>query len=200
MSGRKTGIIILAAGSSSRLGKPKQLLSYQHKTLLNNTIEAAKKAANGLVLVILGGNSDLIEESISPSDISIVYNPDWEEGISSSIRLGLAVMGKEVEDPDRVILTVCDQPFVTAEVFGRLVDEADGSGKGIIASSYGGTLGTPVLFDKMYFSELFLLKGAEGAKKVINKFKETVAAVRFDKGEIDIDTPEDYNRLLNDIS
>jgi len=199
MTGGKTGIIILAAGSSSRLGQPKQLLSYQHKSLLDNTIEEAKKATDGLVLVILGGNRVQIEENIDHSGIRIVGNPDWEEGISSSIRLGLAKAGEENEDLDRVILTVCDQPFITAEIFRGLISKEASSGKGIVASSYGGTLGTPVLFDKRYFSELSLLKGAEGAKKVITKFKDTVAAVAFEKGEIDIDTPEDYNRLLNNI-
>jgi len=199
MTGGKTGIIILAAGSSSRLGQPKQLLSYQHKSLLDNTIEEAKKATDGLVLVILGGNRVQIEENIDHSGIRIVGNPDWEEGISSSIRLGLAIAGEENEDLDRVILTVCDQPFITAEIFRGLISKEASSGKGIVASSYGGTLGTPVLFDKRYFSELSLLKGTEGAKKVITKFKDIVAAVAFEKGEIDIDTPEDYNRLLNNI-
>jgi len=199
MTGGKTGIIILAAGSSSRLGQPKQLLSYQHKSLLDNTIEEAKKATDGLVLVILGGNRGQIEENIDHTGIRIIGNPDWEEGISSSIRLGLAIAGEENKDLDRVILTVCDQPFITAEIFRGLISKEASSGKGIVASSYGGTLGTPVLFDKRYFSELTLLKGAEGAKKVITKFKDTVAAVAFEKGEIDIDTPEDYNRLLNNI-
>ena len=197
MRGGKTAIIILAAGSSSRLGQPKQLLSYQHKSLLNNTIEAAKKATVGLVLVILGHNRELIEKSIEHSAVSLIYNADWEEGMSSSIRSGLAILEKE-EDIQRVILTVCDQPFISAKTFNGLIDEAANSGKNIVASIYGGILGTPVLFDKIYFDELKLLKGAEGAKKIINKFKE-IAAVTFHKGEIDIDTPEDYQRLLNNI-
>jgi molybdenum cofactor cytidylyltransferase len=199
MSSTNTAIIILAAGSSSRLGRPKQLLSYQHKSLLDNTIEEAKKATDGAVLVILGGNHALIEKNITRSAISIVYNPDWEEGMSSSIRLGLAVLKNENAELKNVILTVCDQPFITAEVFGGLIQEAEASGKGIVASSYGGTLGTPVWFDQLYFNELSLLKGTEGAKKVVKKFAAQVASVTFEKGEIDIDTPEDYNRLLNTI-
>ena len=199
MSTGNTGVIILAAGSSSRLGQPKQLLSYQHKSLLDNTIDEAKKATDGAVLVILGGNHEQIKNNITRTDISIVYNPDWEEGMSSSIRLGLAVLKKENEGLQNVILAVCDQPFVTAQIFRELINEAESSGKGIVASSYGGTLGTPVLFDQRYFSELALLKGTEGAKKVVTKFKENVASVTFEKGEIDIDTPEDYNRLLNTI-
>ena len=194
-----TPIIILAAGSSSRLGQPKQLLSYQHKSLLDNAIEEAKKATDGPVLVILGGNRELIEKSITRSDIQLIYNPGWEEGMASSIRLGLAVSKEANPALERIIFTVCDQPFVTAELFRALVNEAAASGKGIVASSYGDTFGTPVLFDKKYFDELTLLKGAEGAKKIVTKFTDQVAAVTFEKGEIDIDTPDDYNRLLNTI-
>lgn len=199
MSNPKTGIVILAAGSSSRLGRPKQLLSYHHKSLLDNTIEEAKKATDGLVLVILGGNRDVIENNIIQSGVTICYNPDWEEGMSSSIRLGLALCRKEHEELEQLIFTVCDQPFISADIFRGLISGAADTGKGIVASSYGGTLGTPVLFDQKYFDELTALKGEEGAKKIVTKFKDEVAAVTFEKGGIDIDTPEDYNRLLNTI-
>jgi len=191
----KTGILILAAGSSSRMGQPKQLLSYQHKTLLANTIESAKSAADGIVLVILGGNHMLVAEQLTADDI--LYNEGWEEGISSSIRIGLAEMIKRYPALDQVILSVCDQPFITEKIFKSLIKEAEIPGKSIVASSYLGTIGTPVLFDKKHFGDLAVLKGKEGAKIILNKFKEQVASVPFEKGEIDIDTPDDYNRLIN---
>jgi molybdenum cofactor cytidylyltransferase len=196
---QKTAILILAAGSSSRLGQPKQLLSYQHKTLLQNTIEAAQKVPAEKVLVILGDNHELISAGIGSTGVQSVYNEDWEIGMSSSIRLGLARLLVEDTTLDAVILTVCDQPFITDKVFRALLAEARTSVRSIIASSYSGTLGTPVLFGRRYFEELALLEGTEGAKTLLIKYQDQVASVPFDKGEIDIDTPEDYNKLISSI-
>lgn len=193
----KFGIIVLAAGSSSRLGAPKQLLSYNDKNLLDHVIEEAKKTADGIVVVILGGNRLQIEENTKTSGITIIYNPDWEEGISSSIRTGLAVLTKENKDLDGVILTVCDQPFITEGLFKTLITNARSTGKSIVASAYSGTLGTPVLFTPVHFSDLENLKGKEGAKILLEKFRENVASVPFENGEIDIDTPEDYKKLID---
>jgi molybdenum cofactor cytidylyltransferase len=194
---QKVGILILAAGPSSRLGSPKQLLSYQDKTLLNHTIDAAKTAQDGIVVVILGGNHELIKDHIDEKEIMITYNSQWEGGMSSSIRAGLYDLVREHKDLDAVILAVCDQPFITAELFDALVLEANTSGKSIVASSYGDTLGTPVLFAEKYFAELSRLKGKQGAKAMVAKYDDEVAVVPFDKGHIDIDTPEDYTRLIN---
>ncbi|SEB00570.1 nucleotidyltransferase family protein [Pedobacter hartonius] len=191
----KYGIIILAAGPSSRLGQPKQLLSYQDKSLLMHTIDASKNAVDGSVLVILGGNYQLIAESIEHTGIRIVYNPDWEEGMSSSIRKGLQGLMDEHTDLEGVILTVCDQPFLTARVLTALQHKANITGKNIVASAYGGTLGTPVLFTRRHFDDLMALKGPEGAKKLLKKYDEELASVPFENGEIDIDTMDDYNRL-----
>lgn len=191
-----TGIIVLAAGSSSRLGAPKQLLSYNDKNLLGHVIDEAKKTADARVVVILGGNYQLIAGNINTPGIEVIYNPDWEEGISSSIRAGLAGLTKENKDLDRVILTVCDQPFITADLFKTLITKAGSSGKSIVASAYSGTLGTPVLFAAAHFSDLGNLKGKEGAKILLDKYKENVTSVPFENGEIDIDTPEDYKKLI----
>jgi molybdenum cofactor cytidylyltransferase len=196
---QKTAILILAAGSSSRLGQPKQLLSYQHKTLLQNTIEAAQMVSAEKVLVILGDNHDVISAGIASTGVKTVFNEDWEIGMSSSIRLGLARLLVEDTTLDAVILTVCDQPFITDKVFRALLAEARTSVRSIIASSYSGTLGTPVLFGRKYFEELALLEGIEGAKTLLIKYHDQVANVPFDKGEIDIDTPEDYNKLISSI-
>lgn len=94
-------------------------------------------------------------------------------------------------------MAVCDQPFVTSAVFENLISESKKTGKEIAASAYSETLGTPVLFHKKYFPELLALKGKEGAKKLIKKYAEDVVAVPFEKGNIDIDTEEDYNQLIS---
>lgn len=198
MSEKKYAVVVLAAGSSSRMGEPKQLLSYRNKNLLNHTIDEAKKAVNGIVVVILGGNYHLIAGNINHAGIKVIYNPDWAKGMSSSVHAGLQYLTKEYPQLDGVILTVCDQPFVSATVFDLLVAEADMPGTDIVASAYGGTLGTPVLFKKGYFSELMQLSGPDGAKMLLKKYKDKVAPVPFEHGEIDIDTMEDYAGLTQE--
>jgi len=194
---KKTGIIVLAAGSSSRLGQPKQLLSYQDKSLLENTIEAAKVAADNVVVVILGGNYQAVAEHIEKTGVRTIFNAAWEEGISSSIRTGLSGLTEEYNDLDAVVLAVCDQPYMTAGLLQSLIDTANNSDKGIVASSYADTLGTPVLFTSKHFTDLMSLTGQDGAKMLLGKYQDEVVGVPFENGEIDIDTPEDYNRLIS---
>lgn len=194
---KKIGVIVLAAGSSSRMGSPKQLLSFQHKSLLNITIEAAVNAVEGSVVVILGDNYDLIAGDIAHRGLCIVGNPGWEEGISASIRLGMSVLMAKEASMDGVILMVCDQPFITSLHLQTLLLKAEITGQCIVASSYAETLGVPALFCKHHFNDLMSLKGAEGAKTLILKYMDEVAPVPFTNGEIDIDTPDDYRKLIN---
>ena len=194
-----TGIIILAAGNSSRLGQPKQLLRYKDDTLLQHIIEEASLVKESVVIVVTGANHELIEKEIDSSKIKIVFNRDWELGMSSSINTGLNKALQLYPEIEKCIFAVCDQPFVSHSIFENLITEYHKTGKGIVASSYAETLGTPVLLDKKYFDELLHLKGQEGAKKIINRFLEDTASVSFEKGKIDIDTEDDYNKLISEL-
>jgi molybdenum cofactor cytidylyltransferase len=195
----KTGIIILAAGNSSRLGQPKQLLPFKNTTLLKNTIAEALLVSNSTIIVVTGSNHELIEKELQNSKLKITFNPNWELGMSSSIVAGLNELKLLYPDIKNTILTVCDQPFVTSSVFENLINEYNKTNKGIIASSYAETLGTPVLFDQKYFNDLLQLEGQEGAKKIINKFLDNTVSIPFEKGNIDIDTEEDYNKLMSEF-
>ena len=193
----RIGIIILAAGNSSRLGRPKQLLQYKESTLLKNTISEALKVEHSFVIVVTGSNHDLIVKELNSPEIIFSFNCNWEHGMSSSIAKGLNELLLLNPDCEKCILAVCDQPFVTSSIFENLIFESDKTGKGIAASSYSVTLGTPVLFQKKYFQELLELKGQEGAKKLIKKYAKDVVSVPFEKGNIDIDTEEDYSQLIS---
>ncbi|KQO20691.1 molybdopterin-guanine dinucleotide biosynthesis protein MobA [Flavobacterium sp. Leaf82] len=192
----KIAIIILAAGSSSRLGRPKQLLAYKNTTLLQNTIKEASSVENTFVIVVTGSNHDLIKTDLDSSKIKVTYNSNWESGMSSSINKGLSELLLLYPDCESCIFAVCDQPYVISKIFEDLIAEYQKTNKGIIASSYAETLGTPVLFDKKYFSNLLKLEGQEGAKKIINRFLDDAVSIPFEKGNIDIDTPEDYSDLI----
>lgn len=191
------GIILLAAGTSSRLGKPKQLLKFNETTLLQNTIIQAKRLPNSFLLVVTGAYKEAIDLEVATTDTQSVHNPDWQLGIASSIAIGLKKLQEVKPTIHTCIISVCDQPYISTAIFKDLIHKYNESGKGIVASEYANTVGTPVLFSDSYFNELLNLKGNEGAKKILQHYKEDVAAVPFEKGAIDIDTIDDYNKLIN---
>ena len=192
----KTGIILLAAGSSSRLGRAKQLIEFQEKTLIQKAIDEAKKSQADCLVVVLGANAGLIQTGFESSNTPFIINSDWQQGMSSSMQAGLHfLMAKEAID--QVLLMLCDQPFVDASLLDQLINAKESSSKGIVASAYSNTLGVPALFDKRYFVELLELTGSEGAKKVIFNHQAEVHALDFPLGVVDLDTEEDVSKFLS---
>lgn len=189
-------IIILAAGSSSRLGSPKQLLTYKDKTLLQNSIDSAKQIGSGKVIVVLGSNKELIENEINDEGIILIQNQNWASGIASSIKAGIEALKVSSPDIDAIILMVCDQPFADAKTLKALLVKQVESGKAIVGCRYENTTGTPALFHSSLFPELLSLEGDSGAKKLFEKYNEIASFVSFKNGGIDIDTSEDYKNLL----
>lgn len=190
----RTGVIILAAGSSSRLGQPKQLLEFKGKTLLEIAVEAAQNSLADSFVIVLGANADLIVEKILYTKVDRVINENWENGMASSMQKGLKYL-MENSDPDQVILMLSDQPFVNNETLNSLIENKLNTNSEIIACSYNGTFGVPVLFTKKYFLELLSLTGNEGAKNLVMAHQDDLYAIDFPKGAIDIDTIKDYQRL-----
>ncbi|GAB2502362.1 nucleotidyltransferase family protein [Algoriphagus taiwanensis] len=190
----KTAVILLAAGSSSRLGRPKQLVDFQGKKLIQKAIEEARKSKAESMVVVLGWNPELIKTGFDADQIPFVVNPKWEEGMASSMQAGLRFL-MEKKQPEQVILMLVDQPFVDCNLLDRLIEEKAKSGKGIVAYSYSGTLGVPAIFDQTYFEEMLSFKGSEGAKKVILKNSLDVCPIDFPLGAVDLDTEEDLYRL-----
>jgi molybdenum cofactor cytidylyltransferase len=194
----QTAIIILAAGESSRMEQPKQLLPFKNGTLLGHVADEAQKSGMPVVIV-LGANEDIVKQQLLDVSAEITYNEKWKDGISTSIKSGLQKAIENNSDIESFILCVCDQPYISTVLFQQLMEKKAASGKNIIACSYTGTIGTPVLFDKKYFDALMNLQGSEGAKKLLQTYSEDVALVSFEKGEIDIDTKIDYKELLKAI-
>ncbi|HET7001659.1 MAG TPA: nucleotidyltransferase family protein [Puia sp.] len=193
----KTGIIILAAGSSSRMGELKQLMKFKNKTFIQHIVGEAILANLYPLVCVTGYQSDLIKESLSGLDVSLVYNRQWPEGMGSGISAGVKYILQS--DIDSVILAVSDQPYVSSELFGTMVEMKEESGKGIVACSYAGTLGTPVLFGRNYFDWLISLNGNQGAKNIVKLNLPDVYTVEFEKGSVDIDTQQDYEKLISEI-
>ncbi|GAA4306619.1 nucleotidyltransferase family protein [Compostibacter hankyongensis] len=191
-----TGLILLAAGASARLGSPKQLLPYAGKTLLQHAIAAATGSDAMPVIVVLGASANLIRPGISRDPVHIVTHAAWKAGIGSSIKAGLAAFIEKAPQAEGVILMLCDQPFADSALLNSLIRKKQESGKKIIVSAYENTLGVPVLFDKAFFPVLTELEDEAGAKKLLQRYPEAVASVPFPGGGIDIDTRSAYDALI----
>lgn len=190
-------IIILAAGSSSRMGQAKQLLQIQGKTLLKHTVDEARTLLPTSVYVVTGANAQTIALGLNNDPgIHICHNLSWREGMASSIKAGLQAAEADNPTLKACLISVCDQPFLTAEIYEQLISTHKKHPGSIAASVYNNITGVPVLFDRRYFPLLMELNGQEGAKKILISRTPDVFPVPFPNGHIDLDTPEDYYRYL----
>jgi molybdenum cofactor cytidylyltransferase len=190
-----SGIIILAAGNSSRFGSAKQLLLYNNKTLLQHVIDEASASGGRPVVVVTGADNEVVSASIRNENVEIVFNESWKEGMASGIVAGVKKIIALKNDIENIIIAVCDQPFISSLLLKKLYQKKLENPQHIVASAYAGTIGTPVLFSQKYFDVLMNLNGDEGAKKIILAQREDVATVDFPQGDIDIDTKTDYEQL-----
>ncbi|HEU4767029.1 MAG TPA: nucleotidyltransferase family protein [Pyrinomonadaceae bacterium] len=190
------GAVILAAGSSSRMGTPKQTLQFQGNSLLRRATVAALDAACRPVVVVTGANAELCRRELDGLDVREALNPHWETGMASSIRTGMECLISLEPDIAAVVLLLCDQPHVTSDVVSNLVAAHHATGKRVIASAYGGSFGVPALFSRTLFNELTQLKGMSGAKEIIKRHASEAHFLPFQEGDVDVDTPDDFSRLI----
>jgi len=188
------GIVLLAAGASKRLGRPKQLLTFSGNTFLQNSLKAANSSQAFTTIVVLGSDSDSMVNKVN-GNTHVIINPDWQEGMASSIRNGIKSLLDEEPSADGVILMMVDQPYVDSVVLNNLIEAHKRSGKPIVACAYQNTFGPPALFHKSLFSELLQLYGDIGARSVVKQHADDVEVISFPKGEFDIDTEADYEKL-----
>lgn len=195
--------IILAAGTSSRLGQPKQLVRIGGETLLARTIRVVSEAGVSPVLVVLGANRESIESHVDLSQVHVVVNAAWQQGISASIRAGIAALQHRYPDVSAALLLVCDQPKLSAEHLRNLIDAFEiaayeNAGEpAIAASEYAGSAGIPAIFPVNQFANLLALEGDKGAKALLHDPTCPLLTRHFEYGEIDIDTPADVAANLD---
>ena len=199
--GSSTAIIILAAGASTRMGRPKQLLTYGSRALVRHAAEIAAASICRPILMVLGAYTNQLVSEIDGLPVRSVINERWADGIGSSVRVGVENLNTydRSDGIEALVLMLCDQPYVTAAVINDLVKTYYLRGKGIVASEYDGILGVPALFGRKYFAELAIIRGAAGAKQIIAAHLSDVVPVPFPMGIMDIDTPEDYRKLQSGI-
>jgi molybdenum cofactor cytidylyltransferase len=187
------GIVILAAGGSSRLGRPKQLLPWRGTTLLRHAVQTALASSARPVAVVLGSDSANMQSQLDALDVKIVLNPHWQRGIGTSIRAGVAALAQE--KLDAIALLLCDQPLIESAMINRLIAEFSSSAKPICAARYAGTLGTPAIFAASLFGELSALADDQGGKAILKRHPAEIHAVDLPAAETDLDTEQDIERL-----
>lgn len=183
--------VVLAAGESRRLGRPKQLIEFEGETLLNRTLRLAREAGADPVIAVLGAHIDQIQPTVPPQ-IHIIQNPLWQTGMASSIRAGIASL-----DPDSlgVLILTCDQPRLTASHLRALLTAFSSETPVIVASHYNGQRGTPAAWPRSLFSALLALQGDKGARAILAQPPCALVEINFPGGDVDIDLPDDLTQL-----
>ena len=191
MSRASVGAVILAAGPSTRLGQPKQLLEAHGTTLLRFLATEALASSCDRVAVVLGASAPGAGAALGGLGVSLVRNALWEEGIASSIRCGVSWATRE--GYDAILLMLCDQPRLRREHLECLLLAFRTTGS-IVASRYDGVLGAPAIFDRGTFADLLALRGERGARGILRGARRIVA-LDWPDGAVDIDRPEDLPEL-----
>ena len=189
------GCMILAAGSSSRLGTPKQLLMAGGKPLVARAAEDALGSNAWPVVVVLGAHADQVRPVLARFPVLAVENPAWTEGMASSIRAGLAALLQFSRSLDAALVALSDQPAFSTASIAKLVSAQAHTGLGIAAARYGGRNGDPALFLREHFAALAAITGEDGARLLLNSGPGRAAGVDMPELEFDVDTPEDAARL-----
>ena len=193
-----TAILVMAAGASRRMGRPKQLLPFGSTTLLRHAVEVALSSHASKVAVVLGSGEEAMRNELAGLPIEIVTNPEWDRGMGTTIRAGAQAIGMYPE-VGALILTVADSPGLSAETYNRIIAAHVASGLPIVASEYAGTVGVPALFERQYFDSLIALPADHGCKALIMANSAKVIRMPCPEAAKDIDSPKDYEAVMNPV-
>ncbi|MBV9545250.1 MAG: nucleotidyltransferase family protein [Chloroflexi bacterium] len=187
--------VILAAGGSSRMGQPKQLLKFRGTSLLRRAIDTALAVPTEQVIVVLGHAADALLPEVGATSATVVINGQWTEGVSTSLRGGLAAVSPEARG---VFIYPADMPMVTPQALRELAHRQQVSGRPAAMSESRGVRGVPVFITRSLFPSLMIQEGDIGGAQYLRAHPESVEAVHFEDADImrDVDRPEDYSRLL----
>ena len=195
----KIAILIMAAGESTRMGRPKQLLDWKDSNLLNHSISKVIELQQDHVFVVLGANSDFIKPKIESKQVSILINNNWKKGLGNSIKFGVYTISMALPGIEGILVMLADQPLIEQDHYAYLINRFTPDSDQILATEYSdGKLGVPALFDKTYFHELNGLNSELGAKHIIQKYSDSVESVKNAKANIDVDTFDQYLKFYKE--
>jgi molybdenum cofactor cytidylyltransferase len=185
--------IVLAAGASTRLGSPKQLLTWGNHSLLEHAILNARAIFQDRVIVVLGANNEAIQTAVNLDSVTTVINADWQQGMATSIQAGIHALPASAT---AALIVLCDQPLINTHHLQNLLNHWQKSPSQIVASKYHQSVGVPALFPAEFFEQLLMLKGDKGAKSLLLKYEANLLTVPMPEAELDIDSKGDFDYLL----
>jgi molybdenum cofactor cytidylyltransferase len=190
--------IVLSAGESSRMGKPKALLRIRGKTFIEQIISAFRATKVGEIIVVLGHNAEELKPKIDPLSVTVVLNPDYRKGQLSSLIAAIQRLQAESAKVDGVLVHLVDHPFINPAVINDMIDRFYESNRLIVIPTYKGKRGHPVLLSSQLFPELLSTPLDQGANAVVRAHRqETLELETEDEGVImDIDTPNEYRQYI----
>ena len=192
--------IVLAAGGSKRMGTPKQLLRLDGESLVRRAVRTALASRCAAVFVVVGARADAVTREIDDLSCTRVDNPHWRDGIGTSIRAGVTAVSIAQPPFDAVLITLADQPYITAALLDQLLAAAETAPVGLVACEYAGTTGVPALFARDHFNALRALTGDRGGRSLLAAHADAVARVPFPEAAIDLDTRDDYRRFTRRLA
>jgi molybdenum cofactor cytidylyltransferase len=187
--------ILLAAGQSKRMGELKQLMPFGQSTIVEQAVDNLLGSAVDEVIVVVGYKAEDVTKAIAAKSIKLVINPDYEQGMSTSIIAGLKLVRGKVQG---VMLAMGDQPLVDSQTINRLIEEFYNHDKGIAVPTYQGRRGHPIIFAIKYKKQLLKLRGDVGGRQIIKDHPDDVLEVAVDSESIvaDFDTTDDYQSYV----
>lgn len=191
-------VLILAAGESKRMGEPKQLLPWKETTLLGHTISIARSVTPN-VFIVLGANYEKISKSKGLENAKVVFNAKYKSGQGSSLSVGIEYLDNQEQQFEGVLVLLCDQPLITSNYLKNLLVTFSETKKGIVATKYNNKAGVPAIFQNKYFDKLKNIVGDKGAKTIIGENTYDVYLFDAQGQELDVDTKEEYERLVNHL-
>lgn len=183
--------ILLAAGGSSRLGMPKQLVEFRGQTLIRRAAESLIFAECDKIVIVLGSEIEGSRRELRGLNVEIVENANWSDGMAASIKFGIEHL--EAEQPDAVLISLCDQPLVDGNCLSHLIEAFKTTNADIVAARYDGVVGVPAIFSRAMFKSLAALDGDKGARELIRE--NAVVSVEMPDGKLDLDSASDWNWL-----
>jgi molybdenum cofactor cytidylyltransferase len=189
--------IVPAAGLSSRMGQNKLLMRFGNKSLIEHAVDTLSASKVTEIVVVLGHEADEVRNQLEGKQLRFVQNRDYREGLSTSIRVGMAAVPKGA---DAIMIYLADQPLLESAEIKRLIQafaDAKGEGKSIVVPFFGNRRGNPVILDASYREMALDIAGDVGCRHIIKRHPEQVFAIRMETDHVvrDIDTPEDFRGI-----